>query len=133
MTVDLTPDRTRSDIPLNLNQNSSLELYMKMRHSRTSVQLFKVVPGVFLQVVGQPTAPAVTLIQRKPSNYVALSVFTLLCCCWLFGIVALIYAMQVAIYTLLAWQDILTVFCVMYSVCITQHEHLNIPHSFQLW
>lgn len=47
-------------------------------------------------VVGQPqSAPTVTLVQRKPENYIILSIFTLFCCCWLFGIVALIHAMQV--------------------------------------
>ena len=44
----------------------------------------------------QPQAPpTVTLIQRKPDNYIVLSVLTLLCCCWLFGLVALMYGMQV--------------------------------------
>ena len=48
------------------------------------------------QIVGQPQATAtVTLVQRKPNNYIGLSVFTLLCCCWLFGIIALIFALQV--------------------------------------
>ena len=48
------------------------------------------------QVVVQPQAPpTVTLIQRKPDNYIVLSVLTLLCCCWLFGLVALMYGMQV--------------------------------------
>ena len=48
------------------------------------------------QVVAQPTATQVRIIEKKPDNYIFLSVFTLLCCCWLFGLIALIYALQVS-------------------------------------
>ena len=50
------------------------------------------------QVVDQPHARVVTVLPPKPNNYLGLSIFTLLCCCWLFGIIALIYALQVCTY-----------------------------------
>ncbi len=31
----------------------------------------------------------------KPNNYLAVSLFSLFCCCWLFGLIALLYSLQV--------------------------------------
>ena len=130
--MDLTPDRTRSDIPLNLNQNSSLELYMKMRH-RTSVQCLK---WCLVYFTGGGSANCTYSDPHSEETKqlccpLCLHTSLLLLAVWYRG--PHICHAGSYIYTLLAWQDILTVFCVMYSVCITQHEHLNIPHSFQLW
>ncbi len=48
-----------------------------------------------LQVVSTQPGPWVTMANTKPENYLALSLFTLLCCCWMLGIIALIMSLQV--------------------------------------
>ncbi len=48
-----------------------------------------------LQVVSTQPGPWVTMANTKPENYLALSLFTCLCCCWMFGIIALIMSLQV--------------------------------------
>ncbi len=48
-----------------------------------------------LQVVSTQPGPSVTMVDTKPENYLALSLFTCLCCCWVFGIIALVMSLQV--------------------------------------
>ncbi len=50
-----------------------------------------------LQVVSTQPGPSVTVhvADIKPKNYLALSLFTCLCCCWVFGIIALVMSLQV--------------------------------------
>ncbi len=48
-----------------------------------------------LQVVSTQPGPSVTMADTKPENYLALSLFTCLCCCWVFGIIALVMSLQV--------------------------------------
>lgn len=45
-------------------------------------------------VTTQPSVQQVTF-QPKPENYLVLSIFTCLCCCWLLGIFAIMYSLQV--------------------------------------
>lgn len=43
-------------------------------------------------VVQQPTNPMDSV---PPSDYLGLSIFSLICCCWLLGIIALMNSLQV--------------------------------------
>jgi hypothetical protein len=46
-------------------------------------------------VTQQPMAPVVMEIAAKPKNYLALSIVNMLCCCFILGLIALIFSLQV--------------------------------------
>lgn len=47
-------------------------------------------------VTAQPAAGVmVRTLDTKPESYLGLSIFSFLCCCWLFGLIALVYSCQV--------------------------------------
>ena len=50
-----------------------------------------------LQVVATVQQPVtgVAYATVKPPNYIALSLINLLCCCWILGIVGLVYSLRV--------------------------------------
>ena len=46
-------------------------------------------------VTNQPTLAAVGVVGVKPQNYLVLSIVSIFCFCWLFGLIALLYSLQV--------------------------------------
>ena len=53
---------------------------------------------IHIQVVAsQPVATcAMTVIDAKPANHLAMLIFNLVCCCFVFGIIALVHSFQVS-------------------------------------
>jgi len=46
-------------------------------------------------MTNQPTVAAVGVVGVKPQNYLVLSIASIFCFCWLFGLIALLYSLQV--------------------------------------
>ena len=52
---------------------------------------------IYIQVVGQQPMMGEQHIEVgvKPSNYLAFSIVNMLCCCFILGVIALVYSLQV--------------------------------------
>ena len=63
-------------------------------------------------VVTQQPSPLVMEVAAKPKNYLALSIVNMLCCCFILGLTALIFSLQVP---LCMCMDFITIIIVVYN------------------